>query len=31
MTNRVAKKGEGKELRNMTGKEKIKFLADQKK
>ena len=31
ITNPVAKKEEVKELRNMTGKEKIKFLADQKK
>lgn len=30
ITNPVAKKEEVKELRNMTGKEKIKFLADQK-
>ena len=31
ITNPGAKKEEVKELRNMTGKEKIKFLADQKK
>lgn len=31
ITNPVTKKEEVKELRNMTGKEKIKFLADQKK